>query len=166
MLECAVTPQVPRNGMSIFLLYLMAILHQLPASKGWNVTKGEKRGQCAGREDKPGVYISIILTVFSYSDFSPVFQLSMVTNLAICCCLFSIGSSATLILCLARQLATLIYFCWYYYTYILKSQIVSLLFYMDKDARKICNGIKGGIKLFSVGNDLSVYLLAFKIFPL
>lgn len=37
---------------------------------------------------------------------------------------------------------------------------------MDKDARKICNGIKGGVKLFSVGNDLSVYLLALKIFPL
>lgn len=27
---------------------------------------------------------------------------------------------------------------------------------MDRDARKICNGIKGHTRLFSVGGDLSV----------
>lgn len=161
MSECVVIPQAPRSGMSIFLFHLMALLlHQL-LTRGWNVRKGEKRRECTRREDEPRVYIPTILIAFPYSYFSPVSQLSVATTwptVAIgfdwqSCHFYSIrqGSLAT------PQLLLLVLL----HRHFKKSQIGSLLFYMNRNARKICNGIKGGTKLFSVRDDLPVCLLAF-----
>ena len=131
------TPQALRGEMPVVIL-----------SSSHGTTASEER-------TRPRAHTAIILIFYFLLHFSPDFQFSVATNLASCCCLCFL--LVVLPVLFPSWHTPLSYFCWCSCKDFSKSQIGSLLFYMDREARNICNWINRDTRFFWVGGELSVY---------